>query len=287
MIMKTGLALALIGTLQVRAQTNATDLEAWLARAITNQTYQPPSSAELTRAEELFRHTLRADQPAAELKSGWEKLGFGFYEIAAGGEPLWLVSEPPGREFGRGWYLFRTNQESTTALEAPHARNDVHTGIISLRLFLAGKARVLAASTITRYKADMAHLTDTYFQEFTLAFTSVCPAGLVFQLHGFESENHESARADVIASSGTRSPERWFDDFVGELKKNTALTVLAFPHDVKSLGALSNTQGQALHKSGHCRFLHLECTKELRDRLTRDQKLRRAILDSLTVAEQR
>jgi hypothetical protein len=284
MFMKTGLALLLAGTMQAPAQITTPDLEALLARAIINETYAPPTQAEFARAKELFGLTLRGDTPTPELKVRWAELGFGFYEIAADGKPLWLVCEPQGKESGRGWYLFRTNRESTLALEAPHARNDLHTGIISLRLFLAGDARVLAASTITRRTADMAHLDDTFFQAFTLAFAEACPTGLVFQPHGFESDNHTDAKADIIATAGTRSPGTWFGDFVQRLKKATSLIVLAYPQDVQELGALTNTQGQALNR-GHCRFLHVEFTKELRDRLTRDKELRRALLDCLSSAQ--
>lgn len=275
------------GAMHARGQTAAADLEAWLARAITNRTYQPPSATELTRAEKLFAHTLRGDWAAPELKAGWDELGFGFYEVPAQGERFWLVSEPPGKEFGRGWYLFRTNSESAVALEAPHARNDIHTGTIALRLFLAGQARVLAASTITRHRADMAHLNNTFFQACTLAFAETCPAGLVVQLHGFESENHDGLRADIVASAGTRLPESWLGDWVERLKHATSLTVLAYPRDTRQLGALHNSQGEELHQAGRCRFLHVEMTKELRDRLTRDRQLRRTILDSLSAIESR
>jgi hypothetical protein len=285
--MKTGMALLLIAATQAGAQTTAPDLEAWLTRAITNLTYEPPKPAEFKRAQELFEHTLRGDRKVAELKSGWERLGFGFIELATDGKPLWLVSEPPGQEFGRGWYLFRTDRESALALEAPHARNDVHTGVLALRMFLAGNARVLAASTITRRIADMAHLDNTFFQALTLAFAEVCPTGLVVQLHGFESANHNNSGADVIASAGTRTPEAWLGDAARRLKEATSLTVLAYPQDTKQLGATLNAQGQALHKTKQCRFLHLEMTKDLRDRLVRDPKLRRAIQESLSTAQKR
>src|ERR1044071_575968 len=135
MIMKTGLALLVAGTMQAPAQTTAFELEACLARVITNLTYKPPTQAEFARAEKLFQHTLRGDQTAAQLKTNWMQLGFEFQELVIDGESLWLLSAPEGKELGRGWYLFRTNQEPAIALEAPHARNDIHTGVISLRIF--------------------------------------------------------------------------------------------------------------------------------------------------------
>jgi hypothetical protein len=282
MHMKNGLALLLIGAVETRMQTMALDMEASLTRAIVNTTYQQPAQVELTQAQELFKHTLQGDRTAGDLRSGWARLGFAFHELTAEGEPLWLVCETPGNEGGRGWYLFRTKHQSNLALEAPHARNDVHTGLIGLRLFQAGTARALAASTITRYRADMAHLDNTYFQAFTRAFAEACPTGLVVQFHGFESGNHKNVGADILASAGTRSPQPWFEEVVDGLKQATAMRVLAFPRDTKILGAMLNAQGKELNRTGHCRFLHLEMTPALRERLARDPELRRAILESLS-----
>ena len=285
MIMKTGLALCLAGTLQAPAQIAATDLENWLARVITNVVYRPPGQAELARAEALFEHTLRGDRPEAELRNGWQELGLRLQTVSAGEESMWLVCEPQGEEFGRGWYLFRTNTASASfAWEAPHAKNDVHTGVISLRMFLAGDARVLAASTITRHRADMAHLDDTYFQAFTKAFAAVCPDGTITQLHGFETANHNGIGADIIASAGTAAPEPWFKTTVDRLREATGLKVAAYPYDIRQLGATTNAQGKLLQKTGRCRFLHVEMTLELRERMTRDQKLRSAFLKSLDAA---
>jgi len=285
--MKTGVALLLIGSMHIRMPAWAVDLEACLTRAITNKVYEAPTPAELTQAKQLFERTLQGHWTQAELTTNWAALGFEFQKVATGGESLCLLSEPAGKESGRGWYLFRTDCQSSIALEAPHARNDIHTGIIALRLFLAGQSRVLAASTITRHRADMAHLDDTFFQSFTLAFAQACPTGLVVQLHGFDAENHRSAPAEIIASAGTRSPEPWLADLVKQLKKATSLSVLAYPEDTKLLGATLNAQGRALQQTGHCRFLHLEMSMELREDLIRDDELRRAILDRLSPANAR
>lgn len=282
MHMKNGLALLLIGAVETRLQTMAFDVEASLTRAIVNTTYQQPAQVELTQAQALFKHTLQGDRTAGDLRSGWAGLGFEFHELTEEGEPLWLVCETPGHEGGRGWYLFRANHRSNLAFEAPHARNDIHTGIIGLRLFQAGKARVLAASTITRHRADMAHLDNTYFQAFTRAFAEACPTGLVVQLHGFETGNHKKIGADILASAGTRAPQPWFGEVVDRLKQATAMRVLAFPRDTKVLGALLNVQGKELNQTPHCRFLHLEMTPELRERLARDPELRRSVLECLS-----
>ena len=259
---------------------SALDLEAALTRAVTNLNYLAPSAADLTHARQLFADTLAGSQSLEVLQPEWSRLGFELREVTATGEALWLLCEPAGTEAGRGWYLFR-HSGSPVAIMAPHARNDIHTGLISLRLFLAGHARVLACGTITRRRADMAHLEDTYFQAFTLAFAQMSPTGLVVQLHGFESTNHNGTKAAIIASTGSRTPEPWLAELVRCLRQSTALNVLAYPDNVKQLGATSNAQGQALTRVGRCRFLHFEFSLELRERLTRDQALRKMFLDCL------
>lgn len=282
--MKNRLAFLLIASMHLPVQAQAIDLEACLNRAMTNQIYQAPTPTELTRAEELFERTLQGHWTGTELTSCWASLGFEFREITAGEESLWLLSDPEGREGGRGWYLFRADHPSSIALEAPHARNDLHTGIIALRLFLAGQGRVLAASTITRHRADVAHLEDTFFHAFTLAFARSCPTGLVVQLHGFAARNHPAADGEIVASDGTRSPEPWLTDLVQQLQTTTALPALAYPRDTTRLGATGNAQGRALRQTGRCRFLHLELSRELRERLIRDDDLLRAILDCVSEA---
>jgi len=282
--MKTGLALPPIGKKQYRLQAKAAELQARLARAIANKVYQAPAAEDLVQARRLFQLTLQGQSRPASLTADWAALGLEFQEVAGPAESLWLLTEPAGRETGRGWYLFRPHRESSIALEAPHARNDIHTGKIALQLFLAGKARTLAASTITRHRADMAHLEDTFFQAFTLAFAEVHRAGLVVQLHGFELGNHRGTQADMIASAGTLSPGPWLTALVQRLRETTSLRAAAYPQDTRQFGAKLNAQGRALQQARQCRFLHLELSMELRKRLLREAGLRRAILDCLSFA---
>lgn len=231
----------------------------------------------------------------SELQTEWSKLGFELRPVSIAQESLWVLSEPAGKQAGRGWYLFRDPRReparngmdglrsaSPVALEAPHARNDVHTGLIALRLFLEGNARVLACATITRRRADMAHLTETFFQAFTLAFAESCPTGLVVQVHGFDSRNHSITTAEVVASTGSKTPEPWLSQVANDLSKCTSLSVLAYPKETRQLGGTRNAQANALHQSTQCRFLHLEMSRDLRNRLTEDATLRRIILNCVS-----
>jgi len=262
-------------------ENSAVDLQAHISRAITNSSYRGPSAAEFDLAKELFKRTLSARNVTAELKTNWAKLGFELREVEQCGETFLLLAEPVGREEGRGWYIFRTNNTGKTAIQAPHARNDVRTGVIGLKFFLAGPCRAYAASTITRHRADVAHLEQTYFQAFTLAFAEVCPTGLVVQLHGFDPHQHKSIKGDIVASAGTNQPMPWLKELVEQLAKATSLTVLAYPDDTHQLGATTNAQAKALRSHPHCRFLHLEMTQQLRERLLNDEQLQRAFVNIL------
>jgi len=280
-------AVLLMGSMHLLLQAEVLDLEACLTRAIPNKVYQAPTPAEWIRAKELFQRTLQGGWTDADLTNAWAELGLDLQAVGMKGETLWLLSEPAGHAGGRGWYLFRTNQESSMALEAPHAQNDVYTGMIGLRLFLAGQTRVFAAGTITRHRADVAHLDDTFFQAFTLAFAQACPTGMVIQLHGFDPRNHPDASAEIIASAGTHSPEPWLTDLVRRIKRTARLSALAYPHDTGELGATLNAQGRALRQTGRCGFLHLEMSRSLRERLIRDNELHRTLLACVSATDNR
>ncbi len=262
--------------------SGAFDLEAHLSRAITNRSYRGPTSAEFDLAKELFKQTLSCQWVTSELKTNWAQLGFELREVSHGGEVFLLLAEPLGQEEGRGWYLFRTEQSAKTAIQAPHARNDVRTGLIGLKLFLAGPVRAYAASTITRHLADVAHLERTYFQAFTLAFAEICPTGIVVQLHGFDSQQHKGIKGDIVASAGTNRPASWLTQLVQRLEEALSLRVLAYPEDTNQLGGTTNAQAKALRSHAHCRFLHLEMTRELRERLVKEKKLQRLLVNTLS-----
>lgn len=262
-------------------ESSAFDLQAYLSRAITNRSYRGPTAAEFDRAKELFKRTLLARKATAELKTNWAQLGFELREVDQCGETFLLLAEPVGFEEGRGWYIFRPENTNKTAIQAPHARNDVYTGVIGLKFFLARPCRAYAASTITRHRADMAHLEQTYFQAFTLAFAEVCPTGLVVQLHGFDPQQHKSVKGDIVASAGTNQPMPWLKKLVEQLAKATSLTVRAYPENTRQLGGTTNAQAKALRSNPHCRFLHIEMTPQLRERLLKDEQLQRAFVNTL------
>lgn len=241
--------------------------------------YEPPTRSDLIEATALFKRTLTATLPDPELSAGWQSLGFDLVEIPQENETLWLLCEPTTPPQGQGWYLFRTNQQASIALQAPHARNDAQTGVIGLRLFLSGQVRLLAASTITRHQADAAHLNDTFFHASTVAFADTCPTGLVLQLHGFASEKHPLVDTDMIMSEGTRTPSPRLPALAARLHRDTPFTVAIYPNDIRELGGTQNAQARAL-RDRSCQFVHLEMSRELRERLVNDTGLIDRVLNS-------
>jgi hypothetical protein len=281
--MKKPTAILLTGWVLFTFSAHAMALDTSLARAITNQVYFPPSPAEVAQATRLFQRTLLARSMAPDLADAWTAVGFEITEVAAAQETLWLLAEPSENERGRGWYLIRPHHAAPVALQAPHAKNDLHTGRIALQLFLSGNARVLAAATISRHEADMAHLDNTFIQALTLAFAESYPTGRVVQLHGFSAAKHPKARADMIVSAGTPSPQPWLALVDQTLTRTTALAVRSYPEEIQELGGTLNAQGRALRRVGETEFLHVELSKALRERLLTDEALLRAMMRALPV----
>lgn len=181
-------------------------------------------------------------------------------------------------------FLFRPESAISLAWEAPHAKTDFHTGVIALELFMQGRARVAAWSTISRKKADMAHLSNTFFHSFTLAFAEDFPRGIVVQLHGFEDSKREAfagGAIDLIMSSGKRRHPTWFDDTVKRLRQGQLAAIRVYPDDIRELGGTRNAQSLALMQRGHEGFLHLEMSPEFRKRLRNSESARAALIKCL------
>jgi hypothetical protein len=269
-----------LGSEGARADGLATLLEA----ALDNKVYAEPAEQTLRSARALFKRMLLAPKASDELKESWAALGFDWVEIQHLGENLLWLCEKAGQEKGRGVYLFRPGSESFLAWQAPHAKTDIRTGDISLRLFLQSRARAAAWSTISRKQADMAHLTNTFFHSFTLAFAEACPRGILVQLHGFEEAKRQETAPepfDLILSSGSRHHPDWFLDTVKRFRQSMAQAVRVYPDDTRELGGTRNAQSQALLQLGHPGFLHLEMSPAFRERLRQSAEARSTLIRCL------
>ncbi|MCD1631934.1 hypothetical protein [Marinobacter shengliensis] len=229
----------------------------------------------LLTLESGFATLLRAqsEQELADARKSLKQVGFEWQMLD---EDLVMLADTQG--VGLGHYVFRINTLSDLMLQAPHQFFDRFTGQLSIDLFARSNARVLALNSAHRRldirdrsgNADIAHLERTALSALTRAFGLAKPTGVVVQLHGFAEGKRRSEAgrtADIIISSG----QRWLQPVADRMA--TCLTniglgqVRRYPLDVGELGGTTNTQGAALRRLGNNRFVHLELSRALRERL--------------------
>ncbi|MEO5696026.1 MAG: hypothetical protein ABIQ60_02695 [Burkholderiaceae bacterium] len=235
-----------------------------------------PSAEELAATRELFVRLLRGEGAAALERQA----RLGGWTLRTGnqaGGTITVVSEPPTTARGRGLYAFFSRGRH--ALQAPHVPTDGLTGEILLRFSADGLPRALAWNTVPRSSADLAHLENTDFVRFALAFAEVHPGEKIMQLHGFDTARRKSAAAaesGAIVSAAHANPSRELRLAVqclrGKLEPSTSL----YGVDVRELGGTTNSIGRALRAAGHDNFIHVEMALALRKRLMADAGQRSA-----------
>jgi hypothetical protein len=184
-----------------------------------------------------------------------------------------------------GIYYVRQDMTVPVLLQAPHAKNDRLTGDIVLEMMRESEFAAAALSGQSRFlrdeegeQTDLAHRSDGYFAAFSRAFIDTYADGVIAQLHGFEPGKQEStaaATADLIVSNGTRIPVREVLQLRDCLAGQIAGAVLVFPDDVGELGGTTNAIAAIVHDAGRGRFIHLEMSPGLRERIVGDGDLRR------------
>jgi len=235
--------------------------------------------------ERLFERTLQAsrvedsrlaDSGFAELVEPWSASGFDLGRLQAG---VWLLREAEGQKRGRGVYAFRTpsaeESPSEYLLAAPHAlpSDDQRTGEVVAAMFSRSATHVAAWSTVPRREVDWTHTEETPFQRLTEAYVSVFPAGTVLQIHGFAQSKRKTERgrgASVILSNGTDAPDERLERRA-RCAEPSFSPVYVYP-ELRELGATKNTQGVAMRKSGLGRFLHVELSFDVRQRLVAENE---------------
>lgn len=239
--------------------------------------YRLPGAEELRGAEDLFRRTLLRSGALEGLQAAWGSLRYELQPLRDRGTDYLVLREREDSKTGRGFYVFRPGPVPAVALEAPHSSFDKYTGEIALSLMLEGQFNAGAWSTIPRAQADLAHLSDSYFQAFTAAYARVYPRGVIVQLHGFDQDKRKSrsaAEADMILSGCSADAGSWMRRLSDAMKKSLSEIVKLFPDDVKDLGGTGNAQAQILRDAGYDGFAHMEMSQELRQRLTEEPALR-------------
>ena len=275
-------AIWLAGTLAPAGTANASPpavleqayAQAWSPAQPTE--FGAPSAEELAATREMFVRLLRGEGAAALARQA----RMGGWTLRTGnqaGVTLTVVSEPPDNARGRGLYAFFSRGRH--ALQAPHVPTDGLTGEILLRFGADGLPRALAWNTVPRSSADLAHLENTDFVTFALAFAQVHPGEKIMQLHGFDTARRKSgaaAQSGAIVSAAHANPSRELRLAVqclrGKVEPNTTL----YGVDVRELGGTTNSIGRALRAGGHDNFIHVEMALALRKRLMTDAGQRSA-----------
>jgi hypothetical protein len=254
-----------------------------------SQAYEPPSPGELQRAEYLFRQAL-IGVIGAEQRAAWASLGFQIERISDRDQVFTVIRERPDRRQGRGFFVLGAPTAGAPILQAPHALNDKHTGLIAIGLLTSGRFAAGAWSTAPRrYQneddatvtdSDMAHQVDSYFTAFTRAAAQAQPSSAILQLHGFSNAKRKTEpgrKASAIISAGEKQNTSAVQETVRCLRSQIAEPVLSYPEDVKELGALTNEIGELLRKLGRSSFVHIEMASGLREHLHKDDGLRQRI----------
>ncbi|MBP8820493.1 MAG: hypothetical protein KBH08_00135 [Brachymonas sp.] len=276
-------AALLLASVQALPTQAASTLDQRLTNAIRGGDYQPPSAAELVRAEALF-HRLATGVAPSELTSEASALKLNLESQG----PLILVSESEDAKLGRGFFIFRRAARPDVLL-IPHGFKDEMTREIGLHLFNEGSFSAAAWNTVPRdylrgvmrVDADLAHLKASWFNAFTLATARAWPNGQTVQLHGFEQGKRQSeagAKADIILSNGTRNPHAGLRQLSRCLGTAFGTKVLIFPDEVRELGGTTNAQAAALRSVGYPAFVHLEASKARREMLRDDAASRSSLL---------
>ncbi len=237
-----------------------------------------PDAAARTAAQEAFADLLAGRDPApGTLRAA------GLALHAADGQ--WraladLDSDPQGR----GLYAYRPGGLDLL-ISAPHQFKDLRTGRIAGFLFDELQLGAAAFNTAPRdlpmggdRLSDLGKLEGTEFNLFHLAYHAHRPGARIVQLHGFAAEKRKSAAAraaQVIVSNGTRRPDPG-TRAIASCLAGAGIKTAIYPDEVSELGGTTNITLAELTKAGAPigTFVHVETSRDLRDRLSDDAALR-------------
>lgn len=212
-----------------------------------------------------------------------DALGLG---IEREGAVIRLV-EAPGHERGVGVVAVRVGATTgELVLQAPHPLSDLHTGALAGVLFDAGEVRAACIATVHRDAtegSDPSRAADGWLTAATLGLAEALPDPLFVQLHGFGATTTE---ADVVVSQGaSRLAPVDLAVAVRRIGVGLAVADVRTGDDVPALAARGNAQSAAL--AGRGRFLHVEMSEPVRERLARSEPDRAALADALLLLASR
>ena len=210
--------------------------------------------------------------------------------LKRGAATFWIIKEKEPVYRGSGIYIRRCGAHTEPlVVQAPHGYYDLHTGRIARQVFRDTGARWLMLNSLQRYKsrkgetpsdafhpADAAHNHRLLFQAVTKGILEASPSILFAQLHGFEERSHG---VDAILSDGRRSPQTW-SARLATAWKPPGLRVEVYGANGRGLGGTTNVQGNLINAAGG-RFLHVEMTTAVRERMKKKDEFRKTLSAAL------
>ncbi len=191
-----------------------------------------------------------------------------------------------GSEAGAGVYALRTGKALPLLVLVPHSFWDTGTLPIGRAVFQGLRARALLVNTVHRYKgagcpqpggddddanppagcpSDVAHASDSYFEAVHEGLALAFPGAVTLALHGFARSKDDPDL--IVSAAGTRF------DLAPLMQKLVALygapQVRSFPDQIDRLGGTTSIQAKH-RRQDFGQMVHLEMSRELRDRLVAD-----------------
>ena len=251
--------------------------------------YRDPTEAEVGAYRAWIRAAIGSSGDAA---SSAAPPGFVLERLP--GDTLLLAERQESRR-GAGAVVIRlSGAAADVVVEAPHTFFDVGTLPIAIAAFERGRTHALVVNTVHRNSArlradagaaagdgatdeedgepspsDVAHAERSFFLAAHEELGAAWPQATTLQFHGFRDEQAADTSA-ILSAAGTRS------DLDGALVSLRRLlgedAVRSFPRQAQILGGLTNVEARASARSGR-RFVHIEMSRALRDRLVGDETL--------------
>jgi len=257
-------------------------------------------------AEKLFRRVFEGENNP-ELRQQWASLGFELTE-KRGETGSFLVLREFGSDTnkydGKGFFVFATDRESATVLQAPHSFYDIETGIIALELITKNNFRAAAWNTAPAKPPVHSPLSPDshappargYMLAFTRALLSIETNSHVVQLHSFEKNRtytSNASHADIILSGYGEQSSQSIGWLGRCLKKELDYKVRIFPFEVQEMGAGEKISGANYSAVGELMqaedsqgFVHLAMSGMFREELRSYPQVQQEMVVCLSRQEQ-
>jgi hypothetical protein len=231
-----------------------------------------------------------------------------------------LLAERPDSRRGAGAIAIRTSDAPGDAaagliVEAPHTFFDVGTLPIAVAFYERARSRALIINTVHRNSAranaganekpspdagtgaevdeedpepspsDVAHAARSFFLAAHEELAAAWPDAITLQVHGFGEGVRDEVPAGtsvILSAAGTPASIEGAARSLGGLLGADAVRL--YPSEVRVLGGLTNVEARASAKLG-ARLVHVEMSRSLRDRLTRDEGLLGCFVDAFAGAD--